>query len=138
MSNNLYETLWINKDASSDEIKKAYKKQAMKYHPDRNNWDISAEEKFKEVNNAYDTLWDSSKKKQYDMFWSTWWSSSWWNPFGGGWWFEDMFWWMWGQNRGGWSWFNMEDLFGWWKNMGGQVVEMPPLFTVQNMIGWWD
>ena len=123
MSSNLYETLWVNKNASAEEIKKAYRKKAMKYHPDRNKGDKSAEAKFKEVNNAYDTLSDASKKKQYDMFWSTWGAAWGWNPF---WWwnaqwfwgFEDIFWWMWWQSSsGGSSTFNMEDLFGWW--MGG-------------------
>ena len=123
MSSNLYETLWINKDSSAEEIKKAYKKQAMKYHPDRNAGDKKAEEKFKEINNAYDTLGDTGKKKQYDMFGSTGWASGW-NPFGGwawdwyssqGFWgFEDIFGWMWGQSRWGSSTFNMEDLFWGW------------------------
>ena len=120
MSNNLYETLWVDKKANAEEIKKAYRKQAMKYHPDRNEGDKTAESKFKEINSAYDTLGDAKKKKQYDMFGSAWWSASW-NPFWGGgssswfWGFEDMFGWMWGQSQSGWwSSFNMEDLFGGW------------------------
>lgn len=117
MSNNFYSVLWVDKNSSADEIKKAYRKKAMEYHPDRNKWDAKAEEKFKEVNQAYDTLWDASKKKQYDMFGSTWWSnfwwwSRWWNPFWWWrWWFEDMFWWA--GNWGGWFDFDMSDLF-WW------------------------
>src|SRR5205807_10060321 len=64
----LYDTLGVKKGASADEIKKAYRKLAAKYHPDRNPGDASAEEKFKEVQNAYDVLSDSEKRKQYDTF----------------------------------------------------------------------
>ena len=46
---NYYDILWVSEDSSEDEIKKAYRKAAMKYHPDRNKWDDSAEEKFKEI-----------------------------------------------------------------------------------------
>ncbi len=64
----LYDTLGVKKGASADEIKKAYRKLAAKYHPDKNPGDASAEEKFKEVQNAYDVLSDSEKRKQYDTF----------------------------------------------------------------------
>ena len=64
----LYDTLGVKKGASADEIKKAYRKLAAKYHPDRNPGDASAEEKFKEVQNAYDVLSDAEKRKQYDTF----------------------------------------------------------------------
>src|SRR5256886_8612173 len=64
----LYDTLGVKKNASDDEIKKAYRKLAAKYHPDKNPGDASAEEKFKEVQNAYDTLSDAEKRKQYDAF----------------------------------------------------------------------
>src|SRR5919197_2107110 len=64
----LYDTLGVKKNASADEIKKAYRKLAAKYHPDRNPGDASAEERFKEVQNAYDTLSDAGKRKQYDAF----------------------------------------------------------------------
>ena len=124
MSRDLYEILWVSKNATQDEIKKAYRKKAMEYHPDRNKGNKDAETKFKEVSNAYDTLWDEKKRKQYDMFGSAWawWTT--WNPFWWGWsyssawfwWFEDIFGWMWWQQSSystWWATFNMEDLF-WW------------------------
>jgi molecular chaperone DnaJ len=64
----LYDTLGVKKGASAEEIKKAYRKLAAKYHPDRNPGDASAEEKFKEVQHAYDVLSDQEKRKQYDRF----------------------------------------------------------------------
>jgi molecular chaperone DnaJ len=63
-----YDTLGVKKGASADEIKKAYRKLAAQYHPDKNPGDASAEEKFKEVQNAYDVLSDTEKRKQYDRF----------------------------------------------------------------------
>lgn len=69
MSNkDYYKTLGVNKSASTNDIKKAYRKLAMKYHPDRNKENKAAEEKFKEVSEAYAVLSDPEKKKQYDMF----------------------------------------------------------------------
>lgn len=63
-----YEVLGVSKNASADEIKKAYKKMAIKYHPDRNPGDKEAEEKFKEAAEAYDVLHDEQKRQQYDQF----------------------------------------------------------------------
>ena len=63
-----YEVLGVKKDASADEIKKAYRKMAMKYHPDRNPGDKEAEEKFKEVGEAYEVLSDADKKARYDQY----------------------------------------------------------------------
>src|SRR5690606_37681190 len=63
-----YDILGVQKNASADEIKKAYRKVAMQYHPDRNPGDKSAEEKFKEAAEAYEVLSDADKKAQYDRY----------------------------------------------------------------------
>lgn len=63
-----YEVLGVNKSAEADEIKKAYRKLALKYHPDRNKGDKGAEEKFKEAAEAYEVLSDAEKRKIYDRF----------------------------------------------------------------------
>ena len=66
-----YETLGLSKGADAAEIKKAYRKLALKYHPDKNKGDKAAEEKFKEINEAYAVLSDPEKKQQYDTYGST-------------------------------------------------------------------
>ena len=63
-----YEVLGVEKGASAEEIKKAYRKSAMKYHPDRNPGDKTAEEKFKEIGEAYEVLSDDNKRARYDQF----------------------------------------------------------------------
>src|SRR5579872_2763698 len=63
-----YEILGISKTASTEEIKKSYRKVAMQYHPDRNPGDKSAEEKFKEAAEAYEILSDQDKRAQYDRY----------------------------------------------------------------------
>lgn len=134
MSKNFYDILWVSKWATQDEIKKAYRKKAMEHHPDRNKWNLEAEKKFKEINEAYDTLWDEKKRKNYDMFWKSG-NFSWWNPF---WWgnyqsswvdFEDLF------SQFGWnsrsSWysesFDFGDLFWnfWWRSRKNTTQEPP-------------
>ena len=71
-----YEVLGVTKTASQEEIKKAYRKVAMQFHPDRNPGDKASEEKFKEAAEAYEVLNDADKKAQYDRFGH--------NAFGGG------------------------------------------------------
>jgi molecular chaperone DnaJ len=90
-----YQLLEITRNASDEEIKKAFRKQAMKYHPDRNPGDKAAEEKFKEVNEAYEVLSNPEKRKMYDQFGSAAFSQGGFRPGGGG-----------AQN------FDFEDIFG--------------------------
>lgn len=63
-----YEVLGVSKNASADEVKKAYRKLAVQYHPDKNPGDASAEEKFKEAAEAYEVLSNPEKKQRYDQF----------------------------------------------------------------------
>jgi molecular chaperone DnaJ len=65
--NDLYESLGVKKDASAEEIKKAYRKLARQHHPDKNPGDKAAEDRFKEIQGAYDVLSDPEKRKQYDQ-----------------------------------------------------------------------
>jgi molecular chaperone DnaJ len=66
LADELYKTLGVSKKATDEEIKKAYRKLARQYHPDRNPGDAEAEEKFKEISAAYDVLGDPEKRKEYD------------------------------------------------------------------------
>lgn len=107
MARDYYEILGLQKWASSEEIKKAYRKLAMQYHPDRNQGNKEAEAKFKEIGEAYGTLSDAGKKQSYDMYGS---AGGGWNPFWGGGWFQAEDLWdifssffgggFWGQSRG--------------------------------------
>ena len=63
-----YEVLGVSRNASEDELKKAYRKVAMKHHPDRNPGDKKAEEKFKEASEAFEVLGDREKRARYDQF----------------------------------------------------------------------
>src|SRR5918999_1502941 len=63
-----YETLGVSRTASDDEIKKAYRKLAMQFHPDRNNGSKEAEEKFKEITEAYDVLRNPEKRSMYERY----------------------------------------------------------------------
>jgi molecular chaperone DnaJ len=67
-SKDYYKTLGVSKSASSDEIKKAFRKLALKYHPDKNQGDNKSEDKFKEINEAYETLKDNKKRSVYDKY----------------------------------------------------------------------
>src|SRR6195952_6028327 len=71
MARSLYESLGVSKNASQDEIKKAYRKLVQEFHPDKNPGNDAAEERFKEVQTAYDVLSDDAKRKQYDRVGST-------------------------------------------------------------------
>ena len=79
-----YEILGVSKTATSDEIKKAYRKLAVKYHPDKNPNDKQAEDKFKKLSEAYDVLGDEEKRRNYDAMGHSAWSSSGGGGFGGG------------------------------------------------------
>lgn len=67
-SNDYYTILGLNRDARDQEIKKAFRKLALRYHPDKNPEDDSAGEKFKQISEAYDILSDEGKRRQYDLF----------------------------------------------------------------------
>lgn len=79
-----YKTLGVNKSAGADEIKKAYRKLAMKYHPDQNKDNPEAEEKFKAINEAYDILKDDQKRAAYDQYGASAFDGSMGGGFGGG------------------------------------------------------
>ena len=106
MADELYKTLGVSKKASADEIKKAYRKLARKYHPDKNPGDKEAEDKFKEISAAYDILGDPEKRKEYD-------EGSVFPGFGGG---QAPF----GTGPGGFGGFDFGDILGSVFNRGGR------------------
>ena len=125
MSKDFYEILGVGKSATADEIKKAYRKLAIKYHPDKNPGDKTAEEKFKEISNAYEVLGDAEKRQRYDQLGHEAYTASGAGGFGGGagGGFRDpmdIFSQFFGGGAGGAS-FSFEDLFG-----GGQARRRNP------------
>ncbi|HEX8050451.1 MAG TPA: molecular chaperone DnaJ [Solirubrobacterales bacterium] len=104
MADELYKTLGVSKKATDEEIKKAYRKLARKYHPDRNPGDKEAEEKFKEISAAHDVLGDPEKRKEYDAG-PAFGSFGGGNPFGG--------------QAGGFGGVDLGDIFGSVFNRGG-------------------
>lgn len=144
-----YASLGVSKWATEAEIKKAYKKQAMQYHPDRNTGDKKAEAKFKEINEAYQVLSDKEKRKNYDQFGSAEGNPFGWmggNPFGGArrstsgrtqsWGFEDIFSQFGGTSTSGGFEFDIGDLFGWAgrsQSRGQQTKQEVPKKEIPNL-----
>ena len=100
-----YEVLGVSKNASEQEIKKAYRKLAIKYHPDRNEGDTKAEDKFKEAAEAYEVLSNAEKRSRYDQFGHKGMGGS--SGFGGGMNMDDIF-------------SQFGDIFGFGGNFGGR------------------
>lgn len=128
MNKNYYDILWVLKTSTDEDIKKSYRKLAMKYHPDRNKWNSDTETKFKEINEAYWVIWDKEKRKQYDTFW-TWfswfnWSSG--NPFA--WWQSHSY------SSSDFSW--MEDIFSGFSKWKARKTSSTT-FDFTDLFSWW-
>jgi molecular chaperone DnaJ len=123
MSKDYYKILEVERSASADEIKKSYRKQAMKYHPDKNPGDAAAEEKFKDCAEAFEVLSDPQKKQEYDTYGTVGGSDNF-NPFGGGG-FNDIF-------------SRFEDLFGFGRQQTrvkkGSDLRMKVSIDIQDVI----
>ncbi len=117
MANDYYKTLGVERSASQDEIAKAYRKLARKYHPDLNPDDQSAKKQFLEIQNAYDTLNDPEKRKKYDQFGDAYEKYGDGKPFGGG---------GWSGGGGGSSGFDFGDVFG--GGSGAGAVDLGDIF----------
>lgn len=104
---------------------------AMKYHPDKNKWDKTSEAKFKEANEAYSTLSDSNKRKQYDTFWNSSWNFYWNKAWNASWfsWFEDIFWW-----TSSWSSFDFWDLFWNTRTKKEPIKEEKPNLDIEKTV----
>ncbi len=126
-----YETLGVDRKASQDEIKKGYRKLAMKYHPDKNPDDKDAEEKFKEINEAHQVLSDPEKRARYDRLGS---SYSQWQERGAP---GDFNWnnWTGGASRGGGRRVQYEDAFGGAGGMGSMSDFFEAIFGMGGMGG---
>ncbi|GAB4580595.1 MAG: DnaJ C-terminal domain-containing protein [Anaerolineales bacterium] len=109
-----YKTLGLNKNATQDEIRDAFRKLARQYHPDANPGDKGAEEKFKQINEAYQVLSDPDKRSKYDQF-----GSAWQNYTRGGGRPEDFNWGQWASRGGGTRTVNVEDLGEMFGGIGG-------------------
>lgn len=122
MSKDFYQVLGVSKSASKDEIRKAYRKLARKFHPDHNQDDQTAKERFQDVQTAYDVLSDDEKRKRYDQFGENY-DRVGPNPFqngGAGFDFEQMFGGQ-GGNKSGFGGFDLGDLFRQFGSAGGQA-----------------
>lgn len=115
MKKDYYDILWVAKWASEADIKKAYKKLAMQWHPDRHQGDKKAEDKFKEINEAYQVLGDKEKRQKYDTFGT----ADFGNMGGGG-------------PQGGFGGFDFGDIFG---NMGGRGSSQSFEFDLGDLFG---
>ncbi len=119
MKKDYYSTLWVTKWASEADVKKSYKKLAMQWHPDRHKDDKKAEEKFKEINEAYQVIGDKEKRKKYDSFGSADFSNMW----GGG---------QSGGQQGGFGGFDFGDIFG---NAGNRWSSQSFEFDLGDLFG---